>query len=233
MFQYSNDPAFIELKREYQTINVVDVGAARAAFIVELNKFYDRDHIHSLGVDPMNHGVEFNYNRFYNVCVDDIPQGTQTQTVFYIRGEDQCSSLCEMHNENITSNPLDSDKFYVNPGVINRVKQIVDIINIPVLNVVDLINEEFGTDLIHFIKIDCEGKDINIVKSLEPIFHRIKYIAVECPNRVQRYKDETLLNNCLEYFKLHGFEVFYHKDYEFEKDNGSQASDVVFVNKNV
>ena len=37
------DSAFIELKNTYDKINVVDVGAARGAFLVELEKIFKLD----------------------------------------------------------------------------------------------------------------------------------------------------------------------------------------------
>ena len=43
---YFGDTAFDELKAYYGKINVVDVGAARGAFLVELEKKYDLNNVY-------------------------------------------------------------------------------------------------------------------------------------------------------------------------------------------
>ena len=44
-----NDSAFVELKNNYANINVVDVGAARASFLVELEKIFNLNDVYAIG----------------------------------------------------------------------------------------------------------------------------------------------------------------------------------------
>jgi hypothetical protein len=230
MYVYSNEPAFISLKKEFSKINVVDAGAARASFIVELTKYFEIDNIKSIGIDPLNHNVSNFYNKFYNVCVDDIPLNTVEKALFNIGEEDQSSSLSPLCLDNFTTNAQVEDKYYMNDVIFSKVKNIISQVDVDVYNIVDLINNDFENELIHFVKIDCEGKDMAIVNSLAPIFKRIKFISIECPNYVQRYQGEFLLNDCISYFNNYNFAVFYQTNYEFDPNNGSKMNDIIFIN---
>ena len=231
MYAYCNEPAFIYLKETFDNVNIVDLGAARASFIVELTKYFEFDQIKSIGIDPLDHGVSKFYNKFYNVCVDDIPRNTVGKALFNISEEDQSSSLCSLCLDNFTNNAQNKYKYYMNDSLFSKIKNITSQIYVDVYNIVDLINSNFEDQFIHFIKIDCEGKDMAIVNSLVPIFNRIKFISIECPNYVQRYQGEFLSNDCIDYFNSHNFMVFYHKNYEFDPENGSTMSDIIFINK--
>jgi FkbM family methyltransferase len=198
-------PVFRELKR-YKNINVVDVGAARASFLVELEKVLDLSNVYSIGIDPFDHGVSNYYSKFFYVCVDDVDEETE-KNFFDNLKHDQASSLCTPIGD------LKNDF-----GEPRKVK---------VLNLNDIISKEIPNDTVHFLKIDAEGKDLCIVKSLkEDTLKRIKYIAIECPMSIKRFDDEYLKQECIDYFKLKNFEVFYVHD----TDNGSDLSDIVFVN---
>ena len=59
---YFGDTAFDELKANYGKINVVDVGAARGAFLVELEKKYDLNNVYAIGIEPFNHGIKDHYD---------------------------------------------------------------------------------------------------------------------------------------------------------------------------
>lgn len=198
-------PAFSEL-RKYQKINVVDVGAARASFLVELEKIIDLKNVYSIGIDPFDHGVSGYYSKFFHVCVDDVDSEIETDFYNNIK-HDQASSLCvpigDLKNE--FSEP-------------RKVK---------VLNLNDIIDNEIPYGTVHFLKIDAEGKDLPIVKSLkDTLLKRIKYIAIECPISKKRFDEEYLKEDCIEYFKSKNFDVYYVHD----TDNGSDLSDIVFVN---
>ena len=56
-------PALKELKK-FDKVNVVDVGAARASFLVELDKLVDLSKVFAVGIDPISHGIEGHYDKF-------------------------------------------------------------------------------------------------------------------------------------------------------------------------
>mgnify|MGYP002833705757 FL=1 len=89
-------------------------------------------------------------------------------------------------------------------------------------------NHLFNNEVIHFIKIDAEGKDLDIVESLsESTLKRVKYIALECKIGEPRFEGDRNKVECIRYMDSVGFDVCY----VFNADNNSQLSDVVFINK--
>lgn len=199
-------PSFGELKK-YDKINVIDVGAARASFLVELEKYFDLGDVYAVGIDPFDHGVKDHYDKFYQACIDDVKKPVEMD--FYMNAiDDQASSLCV---------PAEDKK--------NAFREPI---KVQVLNLNDIIEDNIPEGTIHFLKIDAEGKDLHIVKSLrKDVLNRIKYIAVECPMTKPRLEGEVVKEKCIEYFQSINFEVFYVHD----TDNGSDVSDVVFVNE--
>ncbi|NBU97425.1 MAG: hypothetical protein EBS19_04265, partial [Spirochaetia bacterium] len=86
------------------------------------------------------------------------------------------------------------------------------------------------------IKIDAEGKDFDIVKSIETNLHRVKFIAIECTsheNNLTRFEGEGTKNELINYFKKHGFDVYCCIDHEYRQDNRTQMSDITFTNLNL
>lgn len=194
-------PALKELEK-FDKLNVVDVGAARASFLVELDKLVDLSKVFAVGIDPISHGIEDHYDKFYHACVDNVDT-PKTQMFYKNRIDDQASSLCSTIGEQV--------------GEIN------------ILNLNSIINDDIPDDTIHFIKIDAEGKDLHIVKSLsEEVLARTKFIAIECPHDRARYDGESTKDECIQYFDTIGFDVFFCHD----TNNGSGISDVVFINRN-
>ena len=104
---------------------------------------------------------------------------------------------------------------------------IGDTATVEILNLNTIIEESLSDKVIHFIKIDAEGKDLDIVESLsESTLKRVKYIALECKSGEPRFDGDRDKIECIRYMEAIGFDV----DYEYESDNGSGISDVVFVN---
>tara|TARA_A100001515_G_scaffold52996_1_gene41906 strand:+ start:3657 stop:4280 length:624 start_codon:yes stop_codon:yes gene_type:complete len=194
-----------EALKKYDKINVIDIGAARASFLAELERYFDLENVYSIGIDPFDHGEKDRYDKFYQACIDDVKEPVEMD--FYKNSkDDQASSLC--------SPVKDKEAFS-------------ESMKVQVLNINDIIEENLPEATIHFLKIDAEGKDLHIVKSLKKeVLSRIKYIAVECPMTKPRFEEEFVKGQCIEYFKSINFEVFY----TYDSSNGSDVSDIVFVN---
>ena len=191
---------------EYPKINIVDVGAARASFLVELDKLVDLSKVFAIGIDPIDHGIAEHYDKFYNACIDDVDSPTEMDFYRNIK-DDQANSLCVPSK--------------------GRMNKYENSIKVQVLNLNHIITDEIPEEIIHFLKIDAEGKDLCIIKSLEKsILERIKYIAIECPMTSPRHDGESTKDECIKYFESIGFEICFVHD----TDNGSDVSDVVFVN---
>jgi len=187
---------------EYEKINVIDVGSARGSFISELRNVYSKD-IFSIGIDPIDHGVGDCYSKFYNVCVDNVDELIKVE-FFKNAIDDQASSLFSMDGKSLGERD--------------------------VLNLNNIINDDLPIETIHFIKIDAEGKDLDIVKSLkEESLFRIVYIAIECTQSTPRFEGEYVKGECISYFDSIGFDMYY----SYDTNNGSGISDVVFKNRSI
>jgi hypothetical protein len=221
--------AFVELKKQYKKINVIDVGAARAAFLVELSKVFNLTDVFSIGIDPMDHGVIDQYDIFYNICVDDIPPQTKEIKKFFVNSDDQTSSLNRLKVENLSS-VRDENKFYYPQHIIDKIKNITETIEVDVYNLNDIIKQDISDNIIHFVKIDAEGNDMNIVKSIQSSLYKIKFICIECPNYIPRFENEMIKDDFIKYFELNNFKVFNVVNAEDDPTNGQPSSDIVFVN---
>lgn len=240
MEAYKN--AIMKLSREKTRITAIDIGCARCAFLNEfLIKYYKRENIEILGIDPLQHNDIHDAAKYYNYyikgCVDNIDRNTIQEKTFYINAIDQASSLLKIKTDNFTSdlNNLDNG-FYYPQDIIDKLKIIVNEIKVKVYNINDIIHSTIGdTKIIDFIKIDAEGKDMDIVKSLKENFHRIKYISVECSchknEKLEIFENGSQLIDAITFFTENGFEVFEITDYSNDNNNLTQMSDVVFVNK--
>ena len=194
-------PALKELT-VYEKVNVIDVGSARASFLKELKKVYKKE-VFSIGIDPIDHSVGEIYSKFYNVCVDNVDVPTKVE-FFKNMGDDQASSLFSKDGKSLGERD--------------------------VLNLNNIIKDDLPKETIHFIKIDAEGKDLHIVKSLkEDTLSRIVFIAIECTRSSPRFEDEYTKDQCISYFESIGFDMHYC----YDTNNGSGISDVVFKNRSI
>jgi hypothetical protein len=241
MDAYKN--AIIKIRSVQNKITIIDIGCARCSFINEfLIKYFDRSNIKCIGVDPLLHtnkqswNASINYNYYIEGCVDNIPRGTITQSKLYVNSIDQASSLLRIKTDNMSSDLNDRDnKFFYPQDIIDRLSRIDKEIIVNVYNLCDIIDKCFdNNENIDFIKIDAEGKDVDITKSLKPYLHRIKYIGVECSshinNNLRIFENGSTLQDAFSFFKENNFDIFEITDYSKKTDNLTQMSDIVFIN---
>ena len=204
----------------YDNVNVIDVGAARGSFMEELaHVFVDAGlgdtEIYSIGIDPIHREAEEKYDTFIRACVDNV-ESPREEDLYIHDKDDQAHSLCISVLED-----GGTGEFY--PADSRR--------KVWVLNLNTIIDYHwwlFDEQIIHFLKIDAEGKDLDIVESLsQENLKRIKYIALECKNGSHRYEGDRDIDECIEYMKSIGFDV----SFRWDAHNNSQLSDVVFVNR--
>lgn len=231
-----------KLTSENKNLNIVDVGCARSAFVNEfLINYIDKKRIKSLGIDPINHAPQYNprknYNYYVQGCVDNIANGEVKKMDFYLNSIDQASSLLEINSDLFSSKLGEENKFYYPQEIINRLSSIKKIIKVKVYNLGDLIKKYFKDEIIDFIKIDAEGKDLDICKSLGEVIKRVRYIGIECSSHsnddLRIFKNGCSKKESIEFFKENNFEVFSCMDYEKKEDNLTQMSDLVFRNLNL
>jgi len=229
------------IRKEKDSITIIDIGCARCAFINEfLVKYFEKSKIMSIGIDPLHHkdpyDAEKNYNFYIKGCVDNIPKGSEEKNNFYVNSIDQASSLLRIRTDNFSSNLNDKNKFYYPQEIIDRLSKIDNQIIVNVYNLGDIIDRCFGERTIDFIKIDAEGKDLDIAKSLVNYLQRIRFIAIECASHENKnleiFENGSNSIDAINFFKNNNFEIFEITDYSKRENNLTQMSNIVFVNKN-
>jgi len=229
------------IKQKQNSISVIDVGCARCSFINEfLINYFNKDAIKSIGIDPLQHNgiynALYNYNIYIKGCVDNIPKGTIKQQTFYVNLIDQASSLLKIKTENFSSDMSKYNESYYYPqDIIDKLSIITNEIDVTVYNLNDIIDKHYNTDeIIDFIKIDAEGKDLDIVKSIVDNMYRIKYIAVECSSHknenLEIFENGSNYKDVISFFTEHNFEIYDITDYSLEHNNYTQMTDIVFIN---
>ena len=199
----------------YEKVNVIDVGAARGSFIEELACVFVQaglgdNEIYSIGIDPSHREAEEKYDTFIRACVDNV-ESPREEDLYIHDKDDQAHSLCISVLED---------------GSSSRNTEKVWVLNLN--TIIDYHWWLFVDQVIHFLKIDAEGKDLEIVESLSAeTLKRIKYISMECKNGEPRYEGDRDIDECIEYMKSIGFDV----SFRWDAHNNTQLSDVVFVNR--
>ena len=199
-------PGMEELK-VYDHINVIDVGAARGSFMLELEKIVDIEKIYSIGIDPKLGGGHGKYDQFITGCVDNVSAPTKVKLL--TTGDEQASTICKPTEE---------------PEKFEEQEEEIDVFNLE-----QIIQEELPDDAdIHFLKIDAEGKDFTILESLsDDTLSRIVFVATECVSETPRFEEERLKEEVIEYMNSKKFDVFH----DHVTDNGTRISDVIFKNR--
>ena len=242
MEAYKN--AIINISNQKKKIIAIDIGCARCAFLNEfLINYFNKENIEILGIDPLRHSGQFDASNHYNYyiqgCVDNIPENTVQEQTFYVNEIDQASSLLKIKTDSFTSNINNLENgFYYPQETIDRLSKIVSTINVNVYNLNDLIRQTIGSEkMIDFIKIDAEGKDLDIAKSLKKHFHKIRYIALECSSHnndtLEIFENGCKLTDVIQFFRENEFDIFEHTDHSLDPNNLTQMSDVVFINKRI
>ena len=228
-----NRNALLKLKERFDSINIVDVGCARGALLKYSKKMFSS--IRSLGIDPIDHFSERPEYTDYLKCAVDLlnESDQQSVTTFYVNQDDQASSLLKMNFDKITSDlSLRGTKYYV-PWA-DRLK-IVEEKEVTVRTLKSILDEKMPDGIIHLLKIDAEGKDLDIVRSLGKEISRVCFISLECSSHentsLRIFKDGCHINEVIPYMKSCGFEVFEVFDASLDPQNLTQVSDIVFVNK--
>ena len=87
-----------------------------------------------------------------------------------------------------------------------------------------------------FVKIDCQGAEINIIKGMESILHKIDFMLLEIPLFGKYNQNIPTFQEHIEYMNSIGFLAYdiVEKHYALLKDNEKCCTqvDMIFINKN-
>jgi hypothetical protein len=176
----------------------------------------------SIGIDPLiedykkySHNILNSYTFIYD-CVIDIDEKDK---LFYVTSAKDCSSLYKF-NEKITNDETNTIDFYLPE---NRMKDSCTVIDKRIVGSKTLENifDLHKIEVLHILKVDAQGNDLNVIKSAEKYLDRILFIVMESNSEdtTTLYKDSTTFHEDHTYlishnFKLLGKEVLLRDDYD-------------------
>lgn len=174
-------------------INIIDIGS-NGGLIKNFNK-YVKNIGRIITADPLASSSDVN-NKVNNVikcCIFDR-EGIKP---FYIYRKSACSSLFPVDYQQISKyrNRKDIHDF-----------DCTSVINVPCIRL-DTVLADYDNTKFNYIKIDTQGADLNVVRSLGKYIENIIAIHIEL-YFVQFYQSISLFNEAESYLKSKGFLLF-------------------------
>lgn len=170
-------------------INFVDVGAARGDVLHILQgKTRLRKPITSLGVDPVDFRGEPDYSHFVRGVISLLPE---TEVQFFVHEESSVSSLYHMITENVVFDQslIDGINYYAPPSV----QAVREIINVRSFRLETLLTQHMNEkEIIHFLKIDAQGADMDAFRSLGNWVKQCLFVQIETVVRTAKDRDTRL-----------------------------------------
>ena len=233
--------AFLESCKK--DVTILDVGCSRGSLsdYVKNRGPFNFQKVFIVGIDPIRHnGVENQYDALISAALDnvDTDDGNPKYANFYLNKDDQASSLLEMDFDNISDNLADRDeKYYVEwAGNLGTVSTHT----VPVFSLKSVMQAFFKDKRIEFLKIDAEGKDLDIIKSgaLSEMSDPPLFISMECSSHRNKPSKRIFKGGChkdevIEFMSSINYSVLDCFDYEFETNNLTQMSDIVFAHNSI
>lgn len=101
------------------------------------------------------------------------------------------------------------------------------------LNTVDEYCLENNINFIDLLKIDVEGRELNVLKGSKNLLDRsqIAFIYAECILSADDSAPHTLFNDLRDFLNDYGFHIFAFYHEAFNLKSGSALANVLFVNK--
>lgn len=212
------------LKDEKKTL--IDVGCHRAHFLSNSQIKFD----FKIGIDPL----EFDEQAVYDVVVNGAVSTQKNQKLFYVYENDGCSSLLKMKSDEVTHDFAEREnKWYVSFTIENLKKTL----RTDTCTLEEIIDQHFSTESVSLIKIDAQGSDIDVVKSLGKYLNtdKVKFLFIELPSRdIVLYEDQLDYPSSIQALNEYGFEVVHKHDFEILGYDGkpcSPESNVIMKNK--
>lgn len=214
---------------EYPIVNVIDVGVNKG----QIKQFLDtalKTPSYFVGIEP-NTELEqpSKYDVMFNYAVDDVEE--PEQRIFYINEDSDCSSLLKMKDDIITHdiNERNSeDKWYI-PRTINNIRESREVTVTSMKNILDTI-PKFKNELIHLLKVDVQGVDIRVIKSMKEYLNNTIFVMVEIVTSKNKdvvlYEGQTTIEDDIKTMDELGFVPYHVIDYA-----PTPEADIIFINK--
>jgi hypothetical protein len=152
----------------------VDVGAGCGDVLQQLQRRLTTP-LFALGIDPVDLRAHTSYNGFVAAAITDAPEGYAD---FYQHVCSDVSSLQVMNGDQVTHDPAQAGPTrYYSPLAI---EEVAARIQVPTYHLSTII-EQYGLadDVLHFVKIDAQGSDHAVVRSLGAHLERCLFLRLE------------------------------------------------------
>ncbi len=215
---YFNIGASIELEELIKNLKfniVVDVGSNRGQFILLVDKFHSN--IKVLSFEPIDELLEKQKNffakreniNFFKNCVGS----TNSEITLNITRKKDSSSILEIENT-------------------KNLGRHFDIIEKRIIKMVTLDDALSKTNLSGsvLLKLDVQGYELEVLKGLQNLLPKIKYIITEVAEN-QLYKDQVTENDILNYLKERNFQIIKSTNIFKIKNTNYVQKDVLLVNR--
>lgn len=206
---------------KFNKIHFIDVGCA----IGDVRTLLKHKNVFSIGIDPLiekyktsrNNNSLSSYNILCPVAID-IENGEKT---FYITQSMDTSSLYKFNKE-LTSDYSNGSQFYIPERVLSYITNITETPQVRTNTLKNIIEENnLKQSIIHILKIDAQGNDLNVVKSLGNYINNVMFIVIESnsDNTTTLYNNSTHFSEDNHYLELHNFklitkEILLRDDYD-------------------
>ncbi len=140
---------------------IIDAGCKTGDWVGLINHIPLKDVI-KIGVDPIRYNLSWNcygqWDYYHQCAIDNIEE---TTAYFNIFDEPGCNSLLDK-SEHLT------------------MRTNTNSILVPVQTLESVLLTHVAPDtVIHYLKCDCQGKDVDVVKSLRSFLLKTKYVQIE------------------------------------------------------
>jgi FkbM family methyltransferase len=193
---------------KFHKIICIDVGCA----IGDVRNLIHHNNVFSIGIDPLieqyKHvrGTDIlnNYNILHNIAID-IEDG---EKMFNITKSLDTSSLYDF-NTKITTDINNNTEFYIPNNFYDFITTITEKKLTTTKTLKHIIEENnLQQDIIHILKVDAQGNDLNVVKSIGKYLKNVMFIIIESNNDHTRlYKDTHSFTEDYSYLKSNHFEL--------------------------
>ena len=214
-----------------EVVNIIDVGVLSAGLWY---KVHDNNLVKSpsfwIGVEP-DIAYPNNYDVMFEMAANDVD--VPTTQMFNIHHDKGLNSLLELvDDDRLTRDKNDMSRFYLGSDI-GKYSGKKEVTVAPMSYMLDTI-PNFSDQTIHFLKIDAQGVDVGVVKSMGKYLSKTMFIMIESVTRnnpdAVLYEGQTVLEDDIVSMKEMGFELFYMHDHT---EYASPDADVVFINKNL
>lgn len=153
----------------------IDVGAAQGHVLMRVLSAGLQRPLCAIGIDPVDTRAYLDYSGFVTAA---IRSGDDGHADFYRMQHSDCSSLLELDASAVTHDPAHADGTrYFSPG---RIEDVDSVIRVPTSSLSTIV-EQYGLAdaVLDFVKIDAQGSDLDVFRSLGPYRTRCLFVRIE------------------------------------------------------